>query len=231
MASSGPQSMNTQHFIPLALVSLLGSTLACDLFPVSDDRDDMDSGMEGTDGRDDDDDDDARGDDDDDDDDDDRDSDTGGADDSNTGEPDPDGTGTPPGGLSCPELDACYGGCDTEACLQACYDMATPEAQALDDALYNCAIAYGCTDVACVQINCSAELEACFGTVDPPPTTDSGGDACADAGGFQSGFCLETCTGAFSPDPTACAAGWSCDVSGYCVHDSIPNCLSCPLGG
>lgn len=97
-------------------------------------------------------------------------SDTGGSDTGGSG------AGGMDAGRSCAELQDCYAGCTTDACVVECYESGTPEAKALDDAMYACIAQQGCAaggqvDADCAYAKCGAEIAACLGGsagCDPP---------------------------------------------------------------
>ena len=216
----------TNRFTLTFLASLALSTAGCDeLFGGDDGNDVGDGGGTGDDDRGDDDDDD-RGDDDDDDRGDDDDDDDDDAEDE-TGSP-PDDPEPPAGGYDCPQLWNCYAACETDECFYDCYDDATAEAQALDDAIYSCQQAFGCTDVDCLIEYCSPELDACFGDVPDPDPDPSAGSQCEDIGGYPGspGFCVYSCG-----VDGSCPSGTSCDsLYGWCEVDGIAECYVCAVG-
>ena len=83
------------------------------------------------------------------------------------------GGNTDPGQQQCQDMLGCFNACPDDAsgqaCVQNCFETATPEAQNRYQAIIGCAQAAGCTgldgsiDQTCLNEECSAELEACFG--------------------------------------------------------------------
>ncbi|MCB9546921.1 MAG: hypothetical protein H6706_13860, partial [Myxococcales bacterium] len=73
------------------------------------------------------------------------------------------------GNLDCAGLNECLSGCGEgdDACTDACFGDATPQAQATFTAAIECIQANGGD-----QNACQAEIEACIGEFDPGPTGD-----------------------------------------------------------
>ena len=74
-----------------------------------------------------------------------------------------DGGTTPAPALSCGGILDCIGLCAAadQGCADACLAKGSPDGQAKVTALANCIQANSCSDVACLQTSCSAELTAC----------------------------------------------------------------------
>ncbi len=77
--------------------------------------------------------------------------------------------GGPTGSYSCDEVYACFVDCGDDACLDSCYYQGTATAQSQINNMYGCFDDY-CGTIAdenqwqqCVEVNCSAEIDACFG--------------------------------------------------------------------
>jgi hypothetical protein len=74
---------------------------------------------------------------------------------------------------SCSQTVTCLGDCaDNDAvCTKKCETKTSPRAEPLVTALFECANANSCTDSACVQSKCAAQLSACNADtpVEPPP--------------------------------------------------------------
>ncbi len=107
------------------------------------------------------------------------------------------------GGLSCLELNECFGGCpaDEIACFEQCFADATPDAQQQYQALSACyeQNCLGAGDAnACLFELCGAEIDACIGGPPPPPPPPPGGMTCAEMVG-----CFNGC----APDDQACVQG------------------------
>jgi hypothetical protein len=102
----------------------------------------------------------------------------------------------------CSSLVQCLNGCGADqGCATACQDEASDAANAAFSDIINCAqfsacinMADGTIDQACLDMNCSAELGACFGeSVDP-----GGNGTCGELNG-----CLNTC----GPNDANCQNG------------------------
>ncbi|MGB0646038.1 MAG: hypothetical protein ACPGQS_02625 [Bradymonadia bacterium] len=135
------------------------------------------------------------------------------------------GGNTDPGQQQCVDMISCFNACPDDAsgqaCVQNCFETATPEAQNRYQAILGCAQAAGCTgldgsiDQTCLNEECSAELEACFGpTAEPMGTLD-----CNDYLGClnncpadDDGTCRFDCTEAASPE-------------GYDTFNAVVGCL------
>jgi hypothetical protein len=133
---------------------------------------------------------------------------------------------TDPGMQQCLDMVGCFNACPDgdggQACVQNCFETATPEAQNRYQAIIGCAQAAGCTgldgsiDQTCLNEECGAELEACFGpTAEPMGTLD-----CNDYLGCinncpegDDGSCRFDCTEAASPE-------------GYATFQAVLDCLS-----
>jgi len=105
----------------------------------------------------------------------------------------------------CASVFDCLGGCDQtdQACAEACLDAASPDGQALANAVLQC-VNTACADAAddaafqaCANANCATEITACFGG---GGNNGAGGDL----------LCLQDCAG-----NADCPAEQSCvDVTG-----------------
>jgi hypothetical protein len=85
--------------------------------------------------------------------------------------PEPEGGGT----LTCKEVvEQCDSQCSDPLCLHQCTPQGLPEARTQHDALLDCGQSHGCTDQACMEANCSAEIATCMGPSEP---TDPGTSA------------------------------------------------------
>jgi len=78
--------------------------------------------------------------------------------------PEPEGGGT----LSCREIvEQCDAQCSDPLCLHQCTPQGLPEARTEHDALLDCGQSHGCTDQACMEQSCGAEVQACMGPSEP----------------------------------------------------------------
>lgn len=90
--------------------------------------------------------------------------------------PEPEGGGT----LSCKEIvEQCDSQCSDPLCLHQCTPQGTEEARAQHGALLDCGQRNSCTDQACIDQNCAAEVQTCMGPADAP--ADAPGDAAVPA--------------------------------------------------
>ncbi|MEE2787715.1 MAG: hypothetical protein VX589_10280 [Myxococcota bacterium] len=113
-----------------------------------------------------------------------------------TGDPDVD---------ACRALSACINSCGTDAmCQQACRNGTSPEALRRYETIFTCLQANSCVnqltqdiDQTCLNENCSAELEACFG----PPVVPMGDNTCLQ---------LTRCFGTCAPADIAPVANQAC---------------------
>jgi hypothetical protein len=67
-------------------------------------------------------------------------------------------------GLACGVLAGCVDACapNDDMCQQTCFDAASMNGAAEYDAIVQCAVANNCNNEMCVNLNCAAELLACF---------------------------------------------------------------------
>jgi hypothetical protein len=80
--------------------------------------------------------------------------------------PEPEGGGT----LSCKEIvEQCDATCSDPLCLHQCTPQGTPDARGQHDALLGCGQRNGCTDQACMEASCSAEIQTCMGPIEAAP--------------------------------------------------------------
>lgn len=97
-------------------------------------------------------------------------------------------------GLTCAQLQDCYAACQDAACGQDCYDKASPEAKAQDDAMYGCIEQQGCVvnnqiDADCAYAKCGPEIAACVGGATGCNPPCSAGSEC------QNGQCVPIAAG------------------------------------
>jgi hypothetical protein len=77
---------------------------------------------------------------------------------------------TMPGPFTCRDLKNCRRECGQDAaCQTACDAKATPEAKSLFEAVDTCVRANGCSDEACIEQKCSADLANCPANDAPMP--------------------------------------------------------------
>ncbi len=62
---------------------------------------------------------------------------------------------------TCPWLVNCVAGCSDDACVDACAERATPDAQSLYNARANCEVDAGCLTPACWELRCPTQVAAC----------------------------------------------------------------------
>lgn len=114
------------------------------------------------------------------------------------------------GSATCDEVYDCFGSCQTDECIQTCFETGTSQAQQQVNAMFIC-FDNSCGNiededawVQCVQTNCESELTACFG--EPESCQLTGGTCPAGMACFPTttdGFygCFET---AGKPIDSAC---------------------------
>lgn len=65
------------------------------------------------------------------------------------------------GGSSCQEIVACFGECETDACVEDCINEGSSDGQNQILDLLNCAAENNCEDSECLSENCGTEINAC----------------------------------------------------------------------
>lgn len=65
------------------------------------------------------------------------------------------------GGSSCQEIVACFGECETDACVEDCLEDGSSDGQNQVLNLLNCAAEAGCETSECLEENCGSEINAC----------------------------------------------------------------------
>jgi len=82
--------------------------------------------------------------------------------------PEPEGGGT----LTCKEIvEQCDSECSDPLCVNRCTPQGTEDGRAQHQALIDCGQSNGCTDQACMEANCSAEIQTCMGPSQSEPAS------------------------------------------------------------
>lgn len=93
--------------------------------------------------------------------------------------PEPEGGGT----LTCKEIvEQCDSECSDPLCVNRCTPQGTEEGRAQHQALIDCGQNNGCTDQACMEANCSGEIQTCMG----PPSEPASPEPAAATSGQES---------------------------------------------
>ena len=155
------------------------------------------------------------------------------------------GGGNPGGGgggnATCGEFFMCAQMCPQgdQGCLQQCFGQLSPEAQQVFMSLQQCIQSNMCETDECVEENCGAEIEACFGGAGPgggePPAPGNANCGeffdCANACPANDQACLQQCFGSLSEEARDLFTTWQmCAINGCgnppedaCVTDNLEN--------
>ncbi|MFO0751365.1 MAG: hypothetical protein U1F43_37705 [Myxococcota bacterium] len=139
------------------------------------------------------------------------------------------------GSFNCQHVYSCVAGCAASdaACASHCVDSGTATAQAQYQDVASCRQERGCSDDACVQASCGAELTACGFPASTGGTGGTGGNTGGTGGtGGSSGLECRACADDSDCGDGVTAGCWLPDANGdaaFCALDCTDS-GSCPSG-